>query len=50
MTQDRPGFCFLAFNDMVRAETRASRVRVYIDDLCSVATVDLRQLASICGT
>jgi hypothetical protein len=35
---------------MIRAETRASSVRLFIDELCSVANVDVRRLASICLT
>jgi len=48
VTQDREGFSFLPFSDMVRAEARASAVRLFVDELCSVATVDLKKLASIC--
>jgi hypothetical protein len=35
---------------MLRTETKACSVRVFIDELCSVATVDVKKLACICMT
>jgi small GTP-binding protein len=48
--QDRDGFSVLPFSDMIREEAKACSLRLFIDELCSVATVDPKKLVSICMT